>query len=107
MDTIGRTKLVEIGSKNTTVVLGMDGALRMVSTTTRCGAQADMVNRSVLHNRIFGSNGRDNPTYLHKFGFTNSVHKMTGANFPTNTDPLDPNDTDATLLPTYKHGDSF
>jgi hypothetical protein len=46
-------------------------------------------------------------TYLHKFGSTNSVHKMTGANFPTNMDLLDHNDTDATLLPTYKHGDSF
>ena len=42
-------------------------------------------------------------TYLHEFDFTNSVHKMTG----TNTDPSDPNDTDATLLPTFKHGDSF
>jgi hypothetical protein len=46
-------------------------------------------------------------TYLHEFGFTNSVHKMAGANFPTNTDPSDPNDTDVTLLPTFKHGDSF
>jgi hypothetical protein len=46
-------------------------------------------------------------TYLHEFGFTNSVHKMAGANFPTNMDPSDPNDTDATLLPTFKHGDSF
>ena len=31
----------------------------MVSTTRRCGAQADMVNQSVLGNRIIGSNGRD------------------------------------------------
>jgi hypothetical protein len=46
-------------------------------------------------------------TYLHEFGFTNSFHKMAGANFPTNMDPSDPNDTDATLLPTFKHGDSF
>jgi hypothetical protein len=46
-------------------------------------------------------------TYLHEFGFTNSVHKMTGTNIPTDMDPPNPNDTDATLLPTFKHGDSF
>ena len=39
---------------------------------------------------------------------TNSVHKTTDTNFPTNMDLSDPNeDTDATLLPTYKHGNSF
>jgi hypothetical protein len=46
-------------------------------------------------------------TYLHEFGFTNSVPKTTGASFLTNMDPSDPNDTDASLLPTFRHGDSF
>jgi hypothetical protein len=42
VDTVGKTKLVKIGSRNTMVVLG----------TRRCGAQAHTVNWSVLGNRI-------------------------------------------------------
>jgi hypothetical protein len=45
-----------------------------------------------------GNNAMHITAYCHEFGFTNSVPEMTVIGVHADTDPLDPNDTDATLL---------